>query len=155
MIYVECNPDYVLLKLLGVYRKDINHVRGIGRLCGKLGNTIHSKGLIDEDPNKTHPSYIEELRPDNMFLHYGIKILHDKKRDNTLFVLCPRLENWILEAAKESNIKHSLPDDWSELHKKISKERMKTSIMKNWETLISDLKRKSTRMKTLAKLVEG
>ena len=43
-----------------------------------------------------------------------LRILRNTNRNNDLIILCPRLEDWILEAAKEANVDietYNLPKD--------------------------------------------
>ena len=41
------------------------------------------------NPSSIQPSYIEKIEIANDFPEYGINVLHDKSKDNYLFVLCP------------------------------------------------------------------
>ena len=63
MLYVECNADYVLVKTLGVPRKEINHCGGKAKVCRLLGKeeTENCKGLVDEDPFSVQPPYLKKL----------------------------------------------------------------------------------------------
>jgi hypothetical protein len=145
MIYLECYPDEALLRILGIPVKKIHHAGNKGNVCKRLEKSTNSKGLVDEDPLSTQPSYIKKLK-----LHSNeksIRLLHDESVKNYLIILCPRLEEWILKAARESglNIKnYGLPNKADELHKVINVR------LEKYENLISDLKnRKSRMLKTL------
>ena len=117
-VFVECNPDEVLAKSLGITRKSLTHNNDKGRVCNSLETkATFSIGMIDEDPNSAQPTYLGKLE-----LHvekYGVKILLDKKRKNKLIILRPRLEEWIIAQAKVSNLKlkkFGLKEDPKELH---------------------------------------
>jgi hypothetical protein len=52
---------------------------------------------------------------------YGIRLKLDKEQNDRLIVVCPKLENWVIETAKASSIKmsgkdHSLSEKPGELH---------------------------------------
>lgn len=96
---------------------------------------------MDEDPFNTQPSYIEKLK----FLSYehDIKLLYDEKAQNHLIVLCPRLEDWVLKAAKEAKVSlddYNLPNDPDNFHKVIN------IRIENFTRLIEDIKKKKSRM---------
>lgn len=151
MIYVECNADEALVRALGVPKKEIKHSSDKGDVCKKLKKIRSSKGLVDEDPSGTQPSYIKDLR---LLSHEDeIKILYDQRNQNHLILLCPKLEGWILKAAKEVEIdvrKYSLPDNENELHKVINRKLGK------FVALIEELKQKRSRtLKTLEGLIKG
>lgn len=102
MIYLECYSDEALVKALGIHKKEIYHSYSKGNVCKKLEKNSESKGLVDEDPFSTQPSYIGKLKTNSH--EYDIKLLYDEIANNHLIVLCPRLEDWILKAAKEAGI---------------------------------------------------
>ncbi|MEW6686874.1 MAG: hypothetical protein AB1393_11830 [Candidatus Edwardsbacteria bacterium] len=62
MIYLECDADKVLVRALGVSRKEIICAHSIGNVCNRLRRKTNSKGLVDEDPGKIRPRYIERLK---------------------------------------------------------------------------------------------
>jgi hypothetical protein len=145
MIYLECEPDKVLVKALGISRKEIKHAFSKGNVCNKLEKSRNSKGLVDEDPLRPQPTYIGKLK-----LHShekDIKLLSDENAQNYLIMLCPTLEEWILKAVKELGVNivnFGLPDDAGKLHKIINIK------LGSFENLIEDIKkRKSGMLKTL------
>lgn len=149
MIYVECKPDRALVSSLGVPKRNIIHEGGKSKVCRRLEKSRNSKGLVDEDPLSEQPPYIERL---NLIQdRHEIKTLHDNRRGNYLVVLCPRLEEWILKAAKEAEIdlgKYNLPDDAEKLHKIIN-----ININK-FEKLIAELKGRSKIVAALEKSIK-
>jgi len=147
-VYVECKPDFVLVNLLGVPKKSIIHAGNKSGVCRRLQKSNNSKGLVDEDPLSNQPPYIEKL--DLIHNQHGIKIFQDSKNGNHLIVLCPRLEEWILQSAKEVNIdvkKYNLPTDGKKLHKIINMNLVK------FKKLIRDLGSKGVMLNTLEKSI--
>jgi len=152
MIYVECKPDLALVKCItSIPKGEIIHQKGKSRVCQKLEKEKNCKGLLDEDPLSTQPAYMKKVRLENDLFQAELKIFHDESNGNHLFVLCPRLEDWILEAAKEADLgmkRYGLPDTPEKLHRMINLDLGK------FETLLKDLK-DSERLRTLRKLLEG
>ncbi|MDZ7313714.1 MAG: hypothetical protein ONB45_20835 [candidate division KSB1 bacterium] len=148
MIYLECEPDKVLVSVLGIPSKEIKHAHSKGNVCNKLAKSSHSKGLVDEDPPSAQPSYIGQLR-----LHsheHQIKLLYDEKAQNLFIVLCPRLEEWILAAAKEAGVDiqdYGLPPEANQLHKVIN------TRLGSLALLIESIKRRSKMLKSLEHLM--
>ncbi|MEW6025689.1 MAG: hypothetical protein AB1599_00130 [Planctomycetota bacterium] len=163
MRYVECYKDETLAKRLGIPKQQIRHSPGKTKLCYGLENTTNSKGMIDEEPwsrgNEEIP-YIKKLKTSNPQgwnnLQHSIRVLDDKDKQNKLIVLCPNLEGWILEAAKEVKIDvtkspYGLPDDKDELHKVLGTKTRN----ENYEKLLDAmLKAKSPMLKTLEQLLK-
>lgn len=136
VIYVECKPDSILVKsLIKISRKEIIHAGNKPEICKKLKKRENCVGLVDEDPNSPQPPYMKRMKAE-FLSENGLKILHDKKY-NRLVVLCPRLEEWLLEAVKQANMQmgnYGLPNDGMKLHQRIN-----ININK-LERLIRDLK---------------
>lgn len=141
MIYLECNPDKALVMAMGVHKKEIYHSGGKSNVCKNLAKNRKSIGLVDEDPYSPQPSYIGKLKIKSN--EQAIKLLYDENARNYLIILCPKLEDWILKAAKEAKVNvedYSLPDDASELHEIINIKPEK------FLRLIEDLKKKKSKM---------
>lgn len=152
MIYVECKPDFKLVECLLGTEKEIKHAMGKNRICNKLRKERNCTGLIDEDPGRSQHPYLKQLSPESNLSRDRLKTLHDDRNKNHLIVLCPRLEEWVLKAAKEAKIdikRYNLPDDGERLHKVIN-----INIDK-FEKLIKDLRGKSRMMKALEKSIKG
>ena len=148
MFVVECNPDFVLVSsLISISKKKIEHASGKARVIRKLmRNFENSIGMVDEDPHSTTPSALKKFREIEFLDRYKIKILYHSQRRNRLVVLCPKLEEWIVEAGKEANVNlnnYNLPSDPIELHKIIN---IRT---KEFHKLIEDLSKTSPRIKAL------
>jgi hypothetical protein len=119
-VNLECTPDEMLVKCLGVVRKNIEHHNDKGKVCNHLQkNGISGEiALIDEDPGSGQPKYLRE-KIISIGEAHGLKIFTDSTRNHLIIVVCPRLEGWVLQAAKQSEIKpkdFGLPDDDDELH---------------------------------------
>lgn len=93
-VFVECNPDEILAVSLGVRKKILTHSNDKGRVCNSLEKKVDSVGMMDEDPESSQPTYISKLK----FVeeHFKVKVLYDKKSNNKLIIIRPRLEEWIL-----------------------------------------------------------
>lgn len=149
MIFVECEPDKTLVKVLGVPRKEVRHAYGKGNICNRLEKSRNSKGLVDEDPYSIQPPYISNLKLCSN--EDEIEVLYEEKNQNTLILLCPKLEDWILKAVKEASIdirNYGLPDDADKLHEAIN-----TKIV-SFENLLNDIKKRSKRLKALKKAIK-
>jgi len=121
MICVECKPDVALVNALGVRRREIIHAGNKSRVCKKLEKGKRLKGLVDQDPLSVQPPYIGRLKV--IYDQQGIEMRKDTQRGNYLIILKPRLEEWILKAAKEARVdiaKYGLPDNGEKLHRVIN-----------------------------------
>jgi hypothetical protein len=155
MILVECDPDNVLVNMLGIENKEIECARGIGNVSNKLKKRKECKlGLVDEDPDpgKTVPNYFKEF--ELIEDKDEIKLLYHKEDKKYVIMLCPRLEEWILKVVKLANMdmsNYNLPSNADDLHKI-------TIAMTKFEdyfvNLIKDLKGKSKELKTLENLIK-
>lgn len=146
MIYVECNADQTLVETLVQSKKLISHSFGKGNVCNRLKKNTNSIGLVDEDPSCAQPGYIKKL--EWISEKNGLKIYKDKNSNNTLIMLCPRLEEWILKASEEAKkdvSDYGLPKDANSLHKRLSirKDRQK------FRSLIDVVRQKSQLIQSL------
>ncbi len=122
MYVVECKPDKVLVVIL-VKRRDIIHAGDKGRVVKYLGKHPNSIGVVDEDPGASWPGEIREYRELRELQECGIRIFLHRIAGSKLIVLCPRLEEWILEAAKEVSLdvqEFKLSEDPRRLHETIN-----------------------------------
>ncbi|MDK2781940.1 MAG: hypothetical protein PWR13_968 [Archaeoglobi archaeon] len=151
LLYVECHPDTVLVRTLGIPRREIRHVHSKGNVCNRLSKSENSKGLLDEDPYSSQPNYLKKLRLVDE--RDDLKLLMDNRNSNKVIVVCPTLEGWIIATSKEAGINlrdFSLPDDPHGLHKIINLN------LDKFEALVKELLGKSQRMDTLKRfLTEG
>ena len=148
MYLVECKPDAVLIKILTLTsRRNIEHTGNKSELLKRLTKRYsNSKGIIDEDPWSIQPPHLQKFEEKQDLTRHNLKILHQTRKNNTLIIICPRLEDWILEAAQEAKInvrKYKLPNDATELHEQIN---IKIDEL---EELLTELRQKSKRFKSL------
>lgn len=83
----------------------------IKRLLKIYTNSI---GLIDEDPSKSQPRSLQKFQEIDSNETHEIKLLFHPNTNNHLIVIRPRLEEWILKAARLANIDvrdYNLPND--------------------------------------------
>jgi len=152
MIFVECKPDHALVtSVTNIKAKDIIHeFQGKGGVCNQLKKRRSCKGLVDDDPFSVQPRYIQNAILEKELVGHDIKILRDNANNNYIIVLCPRLEEWVLKAAREASIdvrKYNLPNDAAKLHREIN------LSLDKFEALVDGLKA-SGRLKTLKNLLE-
>jgi hypothetical protein len=148
MYLVECKPDTVLVQVLtGASRKNIVHAGNKSELLKKLTERFtNSKGLVDEDSGSYQPPHLRRFEEKQSLAKYAIKVLHQRSGNNTLIMLCPKLEDWIIKAAYEVDVnpeKYGLPNSPEELHRLIN---IRTE---NFEKLVESIKDKSERVKKL------
>lgn len=157
MIFVECDPDLLLVKSL-TKGKDVVHTSGKPRVCNRLVKSTHCIGMVDEDPLSTQHPYINKLEKSGVkeeLLAQDLKVLHDNRNNNHIILLCPRLEDWILKAVQATNIemkKYHLSDKPGKLHDALT--LAQESNMENFRKLLADLAKNSTKVKTLRELLE-
>lgn len=153
MIYIECNPDFILVKFITNVprRESVHELKGKYGVCNQLAKRSNCKGLIDEEPSSVEHPYIRRLGLCEDLHEHGLKVLHDSSNDNYLIVICPNLEDWVIKAAKEINIdvrKYNLPDDAARLHREINLK------LDKFEKLLEDLSLNgSERLKILKRLL--
>ena len=58
--------------------------------------------LVDEDPGQPTPRYRSELSDDAK--EQGTCVLSDEKREHRVVVIRPRLEEWIIKGAQETDV---------------------------------------------------
>ena len=103
MIYVECKPDGVLVRhLTDLSRRQVVHeIQGKGAVCTRLMKNTDLVAMVDEDPGKTQPRYMSQLSLSREHVNLGLKLYLDRRRNNRVIVLCPRLEEWLLRAVAD------------------------------------------------------
>lgn len=100
---MECNADEALALALGVPGRMIEHALGRGRVCKRLPELQGATGMVDDDPSVTKPIYFRNLAELNW--NHRIRLFDDKMRGNRVVVLSPRLEEWLVQSAKDSDLK--------------------------------------------------
>lgn len=148
VMFIEGKTDELLVIKMS-FKNCFKRAEGIGEVCNKLMNSEDSCGLVDEDPTKSRPSYLENLLRNAVISNnHGVIVAHDRKRNNYLIVLSPDREGWIIQTAKELGINlrnFSLPNNPKEF-KKISMinpqkvERLINAILSSNHPRVNELK---------------
>ena len=118
-VLVECNADEVVLRNLGVPKRQLFHFGGKDKLINRLRNLSGAVGVVDEDPASIqHPDLKASYRQAESA--EGLHLLTRQGSGNQrLVVICPKLEDWLIERAKSSGIRpedHGLPSYPDRLH---------------------------------------
>ena len=150
-MFVECYSDEVLVSALGITLDRNSHRQGIGNVCNKLKTCTNAKGMVDEDPGRTQPNYLSQLKV--ISDEHSIKVLCDAKTKNCVIMLCPRLEEWVLQAAKETSVdvtEFGLPNDAITLHRTLSSGTKRRNLIQ----LIKEIKGRSPMLNALEALLK-
>ena len=118
MLYVECYPDEMLARTLGVPRCEVKHEHGKGNITNRLRRLDAGKGLLDEDAPGFQPAELKNYR---RVKQTGRLVLmeHTSSAAKQLVLVCPRLEEWLYERAAACGVKptdYGLPDSAAKLH---------------------------------------
>jgi hypothetical protein len=117
-VLVECDADEAVLRALGLPRKQLLHFGGKYELLKKLKDRAHDVGMVDEDPGKVQPKDIGSYRQTDSA--EGLRLLTRQGRGGQrLVIVCPKLEDWLIQRAKSSGIRpedYGLPSDPDRLH---------------------------------------
>lgn len=116
IVHVECLPDEILVKKLGITRKMVNHHSGKSRVFNKLRTSNNEIGMVDEDPGSIKTAFEQSLK----FIKeaFGVKVFSDN-RNNKILILSGKLEDWIITACKSTGVnmnQFGLPDRPNDLH---------------------------------------
>ena len=130
MIYVECKPDGILVRhLTGLPKRQVAHeAKGKGGVCNKLMRNRDLVGMVDEDPGTARPTYMTHLALSDENVQLGLKLYSDASRNNRVVALYPKLEDWLLRAAADSELSmtaYGLPDRAKPLHDVINLDERK------------------------------
>jgi hypothetical protein len=141
MIYVECRPDLTLVQALTqLPRREIAHeLKGKYEVMKRLSSLRNARAMVDEDPGANQPAYLCRMQVLRDLPQRGLKIVEDVSRNNRVVILCPKLEDWIIRAARDaeldlSNSRYNLPNSPTRLHREI------TFDLRKFERLVQDLK---------------
>ncbi len=118
-VLVECSADEVVLRSLGVPKKQLSHFGGKDKLITRLRDMPGAVGMVDEDPASTqHPDLKVAYR--KVESAEGLCLLtRQGSGGQKLVMICPKLEDWLIERAKSSGIRpedYGLPSDPDRLH---------------------------------------
>lgn len=118
-VLVECNADEVVLRNLGVPKKQLDHEGCKGEVINRLKELPGATGIVDEDPASTQhrdlkASYRKVDSGEGLYL-----LVRQGSGGQRLVVICPKLEDWLIERAESSGIRpedYGLPSDPDRLH---------------------------------------
>ena len=117
-VLVECDADEAVLRALGLPRKQLLHFGGKYELVKKLKERAHDLGMVDEDPGKVQPQDMGSYRQTDSA--EGLHLLtRQGSAGQRLVIVCPKLEDWLIQRAKSSGIRpedYGLPSDPDHLH---------------------------------------
>ena len=127
MLYVECKPDQVLAqKLTRLPQREIVHaLKGRPEVLRFIAEQSNSIAMIDEDPDSRQPTIFGQMIRNEDSTSRRLMVYFDRRRNNRVVVICPKLEDWILRAAQDARIRvntspYSLPGTPNSLHKIIN-----------------------------------
>lgn len=118
-VLVECSADEAVLRTLGVPKKQLSHFGGKDKLITQLKDVPGAVGMVDEDPDSIqHPDLKASYRRAESA--EGLRLMtRQGTGGQRLVVICPKLEDWLIERAKSSGIRpedYGLPSDPDRLH---------------------------------------
>ena len=142
-LVVECSADEALAHAVGIPSQSIEHSLGRGRVCKRLQQLEGATGLVDDDPGVAKPDYFKCLAESKW--DQGIRLFDDKERGNRIVILSPRLEEWLVQSARQSGLKMTDygfgSDNGVQLHAEINQR------LRSLNDLVSSLvERKSLRL---------
>jgi hypothetical protein len=113
-IIAECYVDTKVAEIVGQSKK-YNHQHGCGDIAkilqGKLQNTV-CLGIVDEDKYKGEkPKYFSDFKV--IIEEHNLILKKHVNREHYLILICPEMEEWLLNDAKVADIlleKFDLPD---------------------------------------------
>lgn len=123
-ICVECYADYVFIKFLTKCgKKALIHSGGKSRVVFDLVNTYEdSCGLVDEDLGTPDPRIMGRFDQISI-IDPTLEVRYHKKRNNSVIIIKPKLEAWILDLCKKEKIdlrEYGLPNSFNRLHRVIN-----------------------------------
>jgi hypothetical protein len=117
-IAVECYPDEVVLRELGIPRRQLLHQARKGEVFNWLKKTPGGIGMVDDDPTSTQPC--DRCNYRQIEASEGLLLLaRFGSGGQRLIVVCPRLEDWLMQRAQACGIdsrRYQLPSTPKDLH---------------------------------------
>jgi len=106
MIFLaEDAPHKSLLQSLGIPRKGILLLGSKGNVIKSLRDRPGDMGMVDEDPESIQTQPRELANYQEVDRGEGLRLLARKGHTNQkLVVLCPRIEDWLIQRAKLCDI---------------------------------------------------
>jgi hypothetical protein len=120
MIAVECFPDEMLVRSMGIPVARITHQKGKGNVVNAVVRGQASVGLIDQDPDSSQPSQLSSFQ--SVAQEGALALMeHDSANDRRLVVISPRLEEWLIARAVASGVNprdYGLPQTANDLKRR-------------------------------------
>lgn len=117
--FVEDAPHKSVLRSLGVSRKCIHVMGARGNVIKRLKDRPGDVGIVDEDPSDSQTQSHELDNYEEIGMGEGVRLLARRgSRGQRLIVLCPRVENWLIDRAENCAInprQYHLPSTAKEL----------------------------------------
>lgn len=118
-VLVECSADEIVLRNLGVPKKQLLHFGGRSKVISHLRDMPGAVGVVDEDPGSSqHRDLKASYQPAESA--EGLRLLTRQGRGGQrLVVVCPKLEDWLIDRARSSGVQpenFGLPSDPDRLH---------------------------------------
>lgn len=153
MIFLaEDAPHKSLLRCLGIPRKGILLLGSKGNVIKKLKDRPGDRGMVDEDPESFQTQPHELANYQEVERGEGLRLLarkgHNKQK---LVVLCPRIEDWLIQRAKLSDIdptRYYLPSTPEKLKEMIHYEQKE-----GFRRFLSELKKQDKGMHLLRRWI--
>lgn len=121
-LFIECKPDEALALALGVSPRYLEHAGNRPGVCAQVSRNNGTTGMVDEDPDGAPLPYMKNLAVESV--EHQIRVLYDSQRNSRLLVICPRLEEWLVQTAKSSSLKMTAfgfnSDNGRHLHREIN-----------------------------------
>ena len=139
MLYVEGKADRLLaLRLTGLPGREVQPVGDRAEVLARLDGEVESLAMLDEDPEDPVPVELSRKQLVSDFTDSRLQVYLDRRRGNRAIVICPRLEEWIAQAADQAGLKlseprYNLPENPVSLHRVINRDPRKL------DRLVTDL----------------
>lgn len=139
MIFVECFPDATLAVVVtGAPPREVIHdFHGRFDVVHRLSRGQNLLGMVDEDLAAPPPPYFGRITLVADLPEAALRVYRDPRRNNQIAVLRPRLEEWVLRAARLERADmadYNLPADIGMLREVINHR------LDNLERLMNDLR---------------
>ncbi len=118
MIIIECDADKYFIQSLGFSKNQIRHEGGKGDVIRCVGKNLSCFGVVDEDPDSSQPSEMQNYR--TISSKESITLL--ERIDNPakkIIQISPNLESWFIDRARKNQINlhdYHLKDTFEALH---------------------------------------
>ncbi len=153
-LFVECYTNLFFVKTvvssMGLPKRSIIHAGNRGKVVNEVMNNPIAFGMIDEDPQSGgQPSHLRRFRKKDMT--EGLKLLEDSQRKQIL-VIEPRIEEWFLHLASQTNI---LMSDFNLTNRAEDLHRIRIDKNRNYQEFVGTLCRRCKEIKTMSSWIKS